>query len=49
MMQANIMSEVSGGPKEIIFDRMSSYQKLRCKFDFEMVKATFEEVQNGTS
>jgi alpha-glucosidase len=49
MMQANIMSEVSGGPKEIIFDRMSAYQKLRCKFDFEMVKATFEEVQNGTS
>ena len=49
MMHANIMSEVSGGPKEIIFDRMSDSQKLRCKFDFEMVKATFEEVKYGTS
>ena len=49
MMRANNMSEVSGGPKEIIFDRMSDYQKLRCKFDFEMVKATFEEVKYGTS
>ena len=49
MMHANIMSEVSGGPKEIIFDRVSDYQKLRCKFDFEIVKATFEEVKHGTS
>ena len=49
MMHANIMSKVSGGPKEIIFDRVSNYQKLRCKFDFEMVKATFEEVKHGTS
>jgi alpha-glucosidase len=49
MMHANIMSEVSGGPKEIIFDRMSDSQKLRCKFDFEMVKATFEEVKYDTS
>ena len=49
MMQANIMSEVSGGSREIIFDRVSKYQNLRCKFDFEMVKATFEEVKYGTS
>jgi len=43
------MSKVSGGPKEIIFNRVSNYQKLRCKFDFEKVKATFEEVKHGTS
>jgi hypothetical protein len=49
MMQANIMSEVSGGSKEVIFDRVSKYQKLRCKFDFELVKATFEEVKHGAS
>ena len=49
MMHANIMSKVSGGPKEIIFNRVSNYQKLRCKFDFEKVKATFEEVKHGTS
>ena len=49
MMQANIMSEVSSGSREIIFDRVSKYQNLRCKFDFEMVKATFEEVKYGTS
>ena len=49
MMHANLMSEVSGGPKEIIFDRISDFQKLRCKFDFELVKATFEEVTHGTS
>ena len=49
MMHANLMSEVSGGPKEIIFDRISDFQKLRCKFDFELVKATFEEVKHGAS
>ena len=30
-------------------ERVSKYQNLRCKFDFEMVKATFEEVKYGTS
>ena len=49
MMQANIMSEISGGSREIIFDRVSNYQKIRCKFDFEKVKATFEEVENDAS
>jgi alpha-glucosidase len=43
------MSELSGGPREIIFNRISDTQILRCKFDFENVKATFEEVTHGTS
>ncbi|MBR35498.1 MAG: alpha-glucosidase, partial [Rhodobacteraceae bacterium] len=49
MMTANNMSSITGGPKEIIFDRISKTQILRCKFDFELVKATFEEVTHGTS
>ena len=49
MMTANNMSSITGGPKEISFDRISKTQILRCKFDFELVKATFEEVTHGTS
>ena len=49
MMTANNMSELSGGPREIIFNRISDTQILRCKFDFENVIATFEEVTHGTS
>ncbi len=49
MMTANNMSSIAGGPAEIIFDRISETQILRCKFDFELVKATFEEVTHGTS
>ena len=49
MISSNKMSELFGGPSEIIFDRESETQILRCKFDFELVKATFEEVTHGTS
>ena len=49
MISSNKMSELSGGMREIIFDRESETQILRCKFDFELVKATFEEVTHGTS
>tara|TARA_Y100001978_G_C23505755_1_gene343203 strand:- start:388 stop:708 length:321 start_codon:yes stop_codon:yes gene_type:complete len=49
MISSNKMSELSGGPSEIIFDRESETQILRCKFDFELVEATFEEVTHGTS
>ena len=48
LMTANNMSSITGGPREIIFDRISETQTLRCKFDFELVKATFEEVTHGT-
>ena len=48
LMTANNMSNITGGPREIIFDRISETQTLRCKFDFELVKATFEEVTHGT-
>tara|TARA_B100000242_G_scaffold29306_1_gene17659 strand:+ start:454 stop:600 length:147 start_codon:yes stop_codon:yes gene_type:complete len=47
-MTANNMSNITGGQREIIFDRISETQTLRCKFDFELVKATFEEVTHGT-
>ncbi len=43
LMSENTMSGISGGPKEIIFDRISNRQTLRCRFDFETLKATFEE------
>ena len=44
MMSANEMGDLSGGPNEIIFDRVSDQQVLRCRFDFETLTATFEEV-----
>lgn len=44
IMSANTMSELSGGPKEIIFDRSSAHQTLRCTFDFASLTATFEEI-----
>ncbi|MBX2885684.1 MAG: hypothetical protein KTR32_37355 [Granulosicoccus sp.] len=44
MMHANNMSELSGGPARIVFDRISTEQTLRCSFDFEALEATFEEV-----
>ena len=49
MVTANNMSGICGGPREIIFDRVCESQILRCKFDFELVKATFEEVTHGPS
>jgi alpha-glucosidase len=44
MMQANHMSPITGGPRQIIFDRVSESQTLRCCFDFDELAAGFEEV-----
>ena len=44
MMSANTMSEITGGPNEIVFSRISEQQTLRCTFDFESLTATFEDV-----
>ena len=43
IMSANQMSELSGGPNQIVFERIAEKQKLRCVFDFESLTATFEE------
>ena len=43
LMQANQMTALTGGPNEIIFDRVSDAQTLRCRFDFETLTASFEE------
>ena len=43
-MSANVISDVTGGPRQIIFDRTSDQQTLRCCFDFDTLTATFEEV-----
>ena len=44
IMGANTMSELSGDAKQIVFDRVSEHQTLRCRFDFEKLTATFEEI-----
>ena len=44
MMEANYMSAVSGNDKQIIFDRVSDKQTLRCCFDFDTLTASFEEI-----
>lgn len=44
MINANTMSELTGGPKQIIFDRVSEHQTLRCLFDFDSLTAIFEEI-----
>ena len=43
-MAANEMSEITGGESQIIFDRISSKQVLRCCFDFDTLTAKFEEL-----
>ncbi len=43
-MHANTMSELTGGATQIVFDRESDQQTLRCSFDFESLTATFEEI-----
>jgi len=43
-MQANHMSDLSGGATQIVFNRVSEQQTLRCCFDFETLTASFEEV-----
>ena len=44
MMSANQMSELSGDDSQIIFDRISDEQTLRCCFDFKTLTASFEEI-----
>ncbi len=43
-MQANNMSELTGSAAQIVFDRKSPQQTLRCSFDFESLTATFEDI-----
>jgi len=43
-MHANTMSDLSGPAHQIIFDRISDTQTLRCCFDFKALSATFEEI-----
>ena len=44
MMEANRMSEISGGPDQIVFDRISDEPELRCSFDFKALTAEFEDI-----
>lgn len=44
LIQANTMSDVYGEEHQIIFDRISETQNLRCCFDFTALTATFEEI-----
>ncbi len=44
MMRANNMTLVASGPKEIVFDRMSETQNLRCSFDFETLTESIAEI-----
>ena len=44
MMEANRMSKISGGPDQIVFDRISDRQRLRCSFDFKALTAEFEHI-----
>ena len=43
MMDANTMKQIYCGSKQIIFDRISDTQSLRCFFDFETLTASFTE------
>lgn len=44
IMNANWMSALSGGARQIIFDRVSPEQTLRCCFDFDTLTASFEDI-----
>ena len=44
IMEANEMSPLTGGERQIVFDRISERQTLRCCFDFDALTASFEEV-----
>jgi alpha-glucosidase len=44
MMGANSMTALSGTDTQIVFDRVSEDQTLRCSFDFQLLTATFEEI-----
>ena len=44
IMSANNMSELTGDASQIVFDRVSEQQTLRCLFDFDSLTVTFEEI-----
>ncbi len=44
IVDANSMSEISGTSTQIVFDRLSDDQTLRCCFDFESLEVTFQEL-----
>lgn len=44
LMTANRMGPISGGKRQIIFDRLSDQQTLRCCFDFDGLEASFREI-----
>lgn len=43
LMTANTMTDLSGESQQIVFDRISDEQTMRCVFDFETLTARFEE------
>lgn len=43
-MAANEMTAISGGDRQIIFERISDTQTLRCTFDFDALIASFEDL-----
>lgn len=44
LMTANHMTALTGDAHEIIFDRRVDDQTLRCRFDFNQLTASFEEI-----
>ena len=44
LTSGNNMTVPTGGPNEIIFERKTTDQTLRCIFDFEKLTSTFEEI-----
>jgi alpha-glucosidase len=44
MMDANLLSDLVGDGQEIAFKRVSGTQTLQCRFNFETLTATFEEL-----
>ncbi len=44
LMSANTMTQVTGTARQIVFDRVSEQQTLRCTFDFDSLTATFEDI-----
>ena len=44
IMNSNNMTKLKGGEKQIIFDRKTDKQTLRCIFDFEQLIAEFREI-----
>lgn len=43
LMNANTMTDIAGNDHQIVFERSSDTQTLRCCFDFKALTATFEE------